>query len=58
MVRVGADTSEAEAGLKRVGDSIGKTARSLALTGAGMTAAFTAPLVGIAKSALNDGRRL
>lgn len=50
-VDVVADTSKAEAGLQGFSKTMQGHARSLGAVGVGMTAAFTAPLVGIATQA-------
>ena len=55
IVKVEADTSPAEAGLQSFSKSMQNRARSLGAVGLGMTAAFTAPLVGMGAAAFTVG---
>ncbi len=52
MVEVGADTAAAERGLKSFSDKMANNAKSMAVMGGGLSLALTAPLLGVAKSAL------
>lgn len=50
---IGSDTADAEAGFERVERRMGGLAQSFAAAGATMAAAFSAPLAGVAVTALN-----
>lgn len=56
QVTVVADTSPAERGLQSFSKSMQGHARSLGAVGLGMSAAITAPLVGVAAAAFNVGK--
>lgn len=53
-VNIVADTSDAEEGVSSFNDTLKKTARGTAAIGGTLTAAITAPLVGIATAALSS----
>lgn len=52
FVRVGGDTSEGEAALRRFSTTLTNTAKQAGITGTILSAAITAPLVGLGKKAL------
>ena len=53
MVKIGADTSDAERGLQSVSDRLGSFGKQAAITGGLLTAGVTLPLVGVGKAALD-----
>jgi len=57
MVKVGADTSDAERGLRSISDRLGSVGKQAAITGGLLSAGLTAPLTMLGKSALDTASR-
>lgn len=54
QVEIGSDTSDAEKGVSGFGDKLNNMSKSLAKTGGVLSAAFTAPLLGIGVAAVSS----